>query len=304
MKVTVPDSLDVNRVRFRFDWSGTVYTSNATMVVGTPEYTVTYTVDGETFTTQTYSEGDTISAPNAPAKDGYSFDGWSGLPATMPAQNLTVSAVYTARTLDSNHLVNDISELPVFREKLYNEVTGDVRPGNVLQVQVSTTSERFADEGGTMHDVFPVSVIGPGGTVIRTDYYVLKAPVPNQIVLKSGNQYFLLDYFDNRREDGVMYTVGEEVEAPEKYYTLSASDVVYGNALGVIYEMLSPSDSGTMTTLAGNRLSVASSAYQRKQAIANHKTVFTHTYNFTSGQCISTWSVDTDKNEYEENNIF
>ena len=32
--------------------------------------------------------------PDAPAKRGYRFDGWEGVPETMPAQDVTVTARY------------------------------------------------------------------------------------------------------------------------------------------------------------------------------------------------------------------
>ncbi len=56
------------------------------------EYTVTYKITGEffadeAFATQTYTMGDTITAPKATAHEGYTFSGWQNLPETMPAGN-------------------------------------------------------------------------------------------------------------------------------------------------------------------------------------------------------------------------
>ena len=56
-----------------------------------PVYTVTYTVNGEVYTTQTYYEGDAIVVPEYDVPDGYTFSGWT-VPATMPAENITVDA--------------------------------------------------------------------------------------------------------------------------------------------------------------------------------------------------------------------
>ncbi len=64
------------------------------------EYTVTYKITGEyfaydSFAVQTYTMGEAINAPKAPAHEGYSFSGWQGLPETMPEQDLVVTGSYT-----------------------------------------------------------------------------------------------------------------------------------------------------------------------------------------------------------------
>ena len=61
------------------------------------QYTITFDTDGGSAIdpiTQDY--GTTINAPAAPTKTGYTFTGWEPeLPATMPAENLTVTAQWT-----------------------------------------------------------------------------------------------------------------------------------------------------------------------------------------------------------------
>ena len=56
-------------------------------------YTVTWDVDGKT-TTVEYAYGAAITLPTAPAKDGYTFTGWSGYTdgMTMPAGDVTFTA--------------------------------------------------------------------------------------------------------------------------------------------------------------------------------------------------------------------
>ena len=58
------------------------------------QYTITYdTAGGSEIATITQDYGTDITAPAAPTKTGYTFIGWSpALPATMPAENLTVTA--------------------------------------------------------------------------------------------------------------------------------------------------------------------------------------------------------------------
>ena len=60
------------------------------------QYTITFDTDGGTAVgaiTQNYAT--TVTAPTAPTKTGYTFAGWDNLPATMPAENVTVTAKWT-----------------------------------------------------------------------------------------------------------------------------------------------------------------------------------------------------------------
>ena len=63
-------------------WSPAVadtVTGNATYVAQWQRnsYTVTYMVDGELYKTESYAYGATITAADAPTKEGYAFSGWS-----------------------------------------------------------------------------------------------------------------------------------------------------------------------------------------------------------------------------------
>ena len=58
-------------------------------------YTLTYVVDGEVYRTLVYEYGSTIIEEPIPAKEGYTFSGWSEIPATMPASDLTISGTFT-----------------------------------------------------------------------------------------------------------------------------------------------------------------------------------------------------------------
>ena len=58
--------------------------------------TITYVVDGETHKTETYKTDEAITPVAEPTKDGYTFSGWSEIPATMPAGGVTVTGTFTA----------------------------------------------------------------------------------------------------------------------------------------------------------------------------------------------------------------
>lgn len=69
-------------------------------------YTITYVVDGVTVYTATYDFGAAIT-PYTYTKEGYTISAWSpAVPATMPAENLTVSATSTVNTYTVTYQVN------------------------------------------------------------------------------------------------------------------------------------------------------------------------------------------------------
>ena len=61
-----------------------------------PTYNLTYKVDGEIYKQYKLAEGDAITPEPAPTKEGYTFSGWSEIPATMPASDVTVTGTFTA----------------------------------------------------------------------------------------------------------------------------------------------------------------------------------------------------------------
>ena len=64
------------------------------------EYTITFDTDGGSkVKAVTYAYGDEVATPDEPTKDGCTFAGWSPeIPKTMPAENVTVTAQWTANT--------------------------------------------------------------------------------------------------------------------------------------------------------------------------------------------------------------
>ena len=64
-------------------------------------YTVTFMVDGSEYTTVNTAFGESIDLPAAPQKTGYTFGGWSNLPAMMPANDVTVNAIFTVNTYNA-----------------------------------------------------------------------------------------------------------------------------------------------------------------------------------------------------------
>ncbi len=73
------------------------------------QYTITFETDGGSEVAAiTADYGAAITAPAAPTKTGYTFAGWDpAFPETMPANNLTVTATWTANTYTVKFNKND-----------------------------------------------------------------------------------------------------------------------------------------------------------------------------------------------------
>lgn len=58
-------------------------------------YNLVYNVDGEEYKKYVVEQSTAITPEPAPAKEGYTFSGWSSIPTTMPANDVTVTGSFT-----------------------------------------------------------------------------------------------------------------------------------------------------------------------------------------------------------------
>ena len=58
-------------------------------------YKLSYFVDGESYKIHKYEVGESITPEAEPTKEGYTFSGWSDIPATMPANDITVTGTFS-----------------------------------------------------------------------------------------------------------------------------------------------------------------------------------------------------------------
>lgn len=79
-----------------------VYAGNT----GADSHHLIYMLDGEVYQDVLTPEGTEITPIEAPEKEGYTFGGWEGLPETMPAEDVTVTATYTVNYYELIYLVD------------------------------------------------------------------------------------------------------------------------------------------------------------------------------------------------------
>ena len=84
-------------------WKDFLFTED---VLATQKYTLTYTVDGEVYHTESIALNAAIPTIEAPIKEGHTFNGWSELPTKMPAHDVTVEGSFTVNTYTITYKVD------------------------------------------------------------------------------------------------------------------------------------------------------------------------------------------------------
>ena len=91
------------------------------------KYKLTYTVDGEEYKTYEMEYGAAINPETAPTKEGYTFSGWSEIPETMPAHNVTVTGTFTINKYKLTYIV-DGAEYKTYEVEYGATITPEAEP--------------------------------------------------------------------------------------------------------------------------------------------------------------------------------
>ena len=78
------------------------------------KYKITYIVDGEEYKSYEVEYGADITAEPTPTKEGYTFAGWSEIPETMPANDVTVTGTFSINSYKLTYMIDN---------KVYKEVS-------------------------------------------------------------------------------------------------------------------------------------------------------------------------------------
>ena len=70
-------------------------------------YKLIYTVDGQEYKSSTVEYGATITPETAPTKEGYTFSGWSDIPATMPAHDVTITGTFSVNSYKLTYMIDN-----------------------------------------------------------------------------------------------------------------------------------------------------------------------------------------------------
>lgn len=108
-------------------------------------YTVTWNIDGKTVT-EIYTAGDKLTPPAVPSKSGYTFKGWDkSVPSTMPANNLTFTAVYEKNVEKKNVKSVSIDDISLnYKKSTTLKPTIKADDGAKYKVEYSTSNAKVA----------------------------------------------------------------------------------------------------------------------------------------------------------------
>ena len=116
-KIELPENPEVEGHTF-ISWNSVPRTMPAEDVVVTANfkvnsYIVTFMIDGKVYKTMSVQYGAVIEVPE-PVKPGYAFDGWSDVPETMPAENITITGSFTQLETSIDQVMIDSGEVVIY----------------------------------------------------------------------------------------------------------------------------------------------------------------------------------------------
>lgn len=117
-------------------------------------YKLTYIVDGEEYKSEDVEYNSTIAPEAEPTKEGYTFSGWSGIPETMPANDVTVTGSFTVNSYTLTYMVDG---------KVYK--TSEVDYGTTITPEAAPTKTGYSFSGW---DDVPVTMPAEDVTVSGT----------------------------------------------------------------------------------------------------------------------------------------
>ena len=124
------------------------------------QYKLIYMLDGQTYKTISYDYGDAITPEPAPVREGYTFSGWSEIPATMPAHDVTVTGTFSINSYKLTYVVDGVEY------KSY-----DIEYGATITPEAEPTKEGYTFSGwSTIPTTMPAHDVTITGTFIINKY--------------------------------------------------------------------------------------------------------------------------------------
>lgn len=87
------------------------------------KYKLIYCVDGVQYRSYDIEYGASITPEPVPSKDGYSFSGWSDIPANMPAYDVTVTGSFNAIPVAGKYILTYMVDNEVYKTYEFEEGT-------------------------------------------------------------------------------------------------------------------------------------------------------------------------------------
>lgn len=144
------------------------------------KYKITYIVDGEQYKTDEIEEGEAITPEAEPTKEGYTFSGWSDLPETMPAKDITVTGTFTINKYMLTYSV-DGEEYKSY----------DIEYGSTITSETEPTKEGYTFSGWSdLPETMPAKDVTVTGTFTINKYkvtYMIDGEVYQTVEVEYGS---------------------------------------------------------------------------------------------------------------------
>lgn len=142
-------------------------------------YKLTYQVDGEVYKTSDVEYGSKITAESAPTKEGYTFSGWSEIPETMPAHDVTITGTFAVNSYKLIYLVDG---------EVYKN--SDVEFGTAITPEGEPKKEGYTFSGWSeIPETMPAHDVTVTGTfTINSGIDIVNT---NAKIVKSGHEIYL-----------------------------------------------------------------------------------------------------------------
>ncbi|MDE6741265.1 MAG: InlB B-repeat-containing protein, partial [Muribaculaceae bacterium] len=199
-------------------------------VVLSPFYVAVFKIDGEVYKTYEVGYGDPIEAPEVPEKEGYTFNGWGDVPATMPAYDIEMHSSYSVNMYSLTFKIGE--------DEVYS---GQVAYGSSIIVPDAPVKEGYSFSGwGTVPDTMPASDLVFVGSYEALSYKVVYK-VDGEVVYMANFVYGeTIDAYDEV-PDKVGYTFSGWTDIPQ---TMPAHDVEVNGSYAINHYSIEFSISG------------------------------------------------------------
>ena len=178
------------------------------------KYLITFRIDDDIIASDSLEYGAVIVVPEAPEREGYTFSGWSEIPATMPAENMTISGTFIINKYVVTFMIGD--------EVIASD---SLEYGSAIVVPEAPEKEGYAFDGwGVVAETVPASdVVYEGSYTINTYtvYYYVGDEMVNTVAVSYGDAMPVYVYEPTGEGDVFNGWIGET------YDTMPAHDVVY-----------------------------------------------------------------------------
>ena len=190
-------------------------------------YKLVYKVDGQVYKTYTLEYGATIAAEVAPTKEGYTFSGWSEIPAVMPANDVEVTGTFS---------INSYKLIYIVDGEIYKTLT--VEYGAAITAEADPTKEGATFSGWSeIPATMPakdVTVTGSFGNNIYSIIYSIDGEFYKNVPMSYGAE---ITPEENPTKEGYTFSGWSEIPATMPAHNVEVTGSFIANSYNLTYKV-------------------------------------------------------------------